>query len=214
MQIHKAVIADDHPIFLKGLRNCLEEGDVRVLGAYTNGKEALETILSLQPDVAVLDISMPKMNGLEVAEKLQFEQCSTAIVLLSMYALKGYIARAKELKVAGYLLKDKPNPGILYAVKSVLAGSTYFEESLEVEYREEISPLLHRLSRLTPSEKKILASLGQGMKIREIAEAFMISPRTVEKHRENINRKLDLNFTEKSELRMWAIENHYLLEII
>lgn len=214
MSFGNVIIADDHPVFLKGLKVCLEEAGIEVLAAVDNGRAALAKIVSLKPNLAILDISMPDLNGLHVAKQVLEIHEDVLIVFLSMYRRPGFIARAKELQVGGYLLKDKPMPQIMYAIKHVLSGGTFFDEDLEDAYYHAISPLLGNLNRLTATEKKVLQSFSAGNRIEEIAADFMISPRTVEKHRENINRKLDLGFSEKGELRYWAIEHRFLLEII
>lgn len=205
------VIAEDHPIFLEALERELVQAGMKVGAAASNGRAALSAIEQHQPDLAVLDISMPEMSGLQVAAKIRESQLPVKIILLSMHQEPGYFLRAKQLKVDGYLMKNSSSAKILHLIKRIIAGEVYYEEELVADYADQTLPLLQRLKKLTHSELKVLRQLSQGYSVQEIAELFMISPRTVGKHRENINRKLDLGLGQNFDLKKWAEENTILL---
>lgn len=207
----KIIIADDHPLLLKGLKECLEERGFIIQAAVTRGKSALAAIRNYQPCIAILDISMPDLNGFEVAEIIRKDKIDCSILMLSLYDDAGYIARAKQIPVDGYILKENATQEVVLAMHKIMNGTQYFSPEIEKKYHTEVSPLLQVVHRLSRSELKIIKEIAKGQNIQQIAELFFLSPRTIQKHRENISRKLDINASVQS-LDQWAIQNVTLLK--
>ncbi len=191
------MLADDHPIVREGLRGLLEtEPGFRVIGEAADGREALELVEQLKPDVLIIDIVMPGLNGLEVAWQVSQRLPETRIIVLSMYADEVYVLRALRNGASGYVLKDSSTADLVQAVRNVIAGQRYLspplsERAIEayVEKAKDI-PDLHTV--LTGREREVLHLAAEGLNNTEIAERLSISPRTVATHRTNIMRKLGL----------------------
>lgn len=194
------IIADDHPLFRRGLREAIEEVErFRIVAECTNGGDALERIQSLQPDIAILDMQMPEMGGLEVAATLQKGKNATALVFLTVHDDQDMFHRAMELGARGYILKDAVVSEIVQGIDIVAAGEYYFSPQLSSRWMRENERLRNTvdaqtgLSRLTVAERRILSLIAEELTTEQIAEMLCISPRTVEHHRSNINHKLSLN---------------------
>lgn len=202
------VIADDHPLILKGLSNFLTEKNYTILGSAKDGKEALKLILKHQPDVAVLDIRMPGLSGLEIAKKCHDNLIETKIVLITFEKDGSLLTRAKDLNVHGYILKEFALAEIEACLHSVQNGSPYFSPNLMDFISEDKSA---QLELLTPTEKKVVLAISENKTTKEIADNMFISYRTVEKHRSNIINKLGLP-KHQNALLIWAKENqqHFL----
>lgn len=203
------VIADDHPLLLKGLNDFLVEKGYNLIGNGKDGREAYNLIVQQQPDIAILDIQMPFMSGIEIAQKCKTQGITTKIVLITLHKEKELYQTAKELNIFGYILKEFALEEIETCIQTVKTGKPFFSskikeligaDGMEDEY----------LSLLTPSEKKILKLIGQDKTNKEIASQLFISHRTVEKHRSNIITKLELEPRTNS-LLIWAKENHHKL---
>jgi DNA-binding NarL/FixJ family response regulator len=193
------VLADDHPAFRQGLLRILErETSFTVLAEAGDGAEALRLILDKHPDVAVLDISMPSLEGLDVVkEALKDESCLTEFVILTMFKEEAYFTEAMDLGVNGYLLKDSAPNDILACIKAVADGMPYVSPLVShylVRRTSKLRPANKRpsLDDLTAQERRVLKLLSQNKTSREIAEDLGISVRTVQHHRSNICTKLDL----------------------
>lgn len=205
------LIADDHPIFLKGLREVIEEEkDMKVIYYAANGEDALAGITSKQPDVGILDVDMPRMNGLQVAEKALALKPELAIILLTMHKAKDAFVKALEIGVLGYVLKENTVMDIVNAIHAVKQGHAYISPEMSAfllarknKSSDETSGQLADL--LTPSELKILSLVALYKSTKEIAEELHISEKTVSNHRMNITRKL--NLTGKNSLLRFATEN-------
>lgn len=203
------LIADDHPIFLKGLREVIENAGFNVIYQAANGAEALEGILSRQPDVVILDIDMPVKNGLQAAQEALAARPALAVILLTMHKVKDAFMKALETGVMGYVLKENAVVDIIHAIRSVSAGNAYISpEMSNFLLRQKHKPLeastADLSSLLTASEMKILHAVAAYKSSREIAEELCISEKTVSNHRMNITRKLSL--TGKNSLLRFAIE--------
>jgi DNA-binding NarL/FixJ family response regulator len=208
----KIIIADDHPLFRNGLVNTIRENsDYNVIGESANGAEALEQIRTLKPDIAILDINMPEMNGLEVTKTVNKEKLQTKIIILTMYKDEDYFNEAINLNVSAYLLKDCATNEILKCLEEVLSGEYYFSPGV-------LNYLVKRKSKqrtletenpglkdLTIAEKQVLEKVAENKTSREIAEELFISVRTVQNHRNNICTKLNLKGYNK--LLQFAIYN-------
>lgn len=195
----RIVIADDHPIFRNGLRQLLETvANFRVIGEADNGEAALRLITSAKPDVAILDIDMPDKDGFEVARSLFAHSTPVEVIFLTMHKNKSLFNAALNLGVKGYVLKDSAMADLINAVKAVSLGQNFISPQLSTFLieRSRQSELLAQqtpaISKLTPTEKRILILIGDYLTSRDIAAELSISTRTVEHHRASIAAKLDL----------------------
>lgn len=206
MSNKKLIIADDHPLLLKGLHDFLTEKKYNIVGKAKDGKEAFELIKELAPDIAILDIQMPFISGLEIAKKCKKESVNTKIVLITLHKEKELFQKAKDLNIYGYILKEFALEEIENCIKTVSSGKTYFSDQMKsllgVDHQKE-----NELSLLTPSEQKILKLIANGKTNKEIASLLFISYRTVEKHRSNMITKLKL-IPKTNSLLIWAKEHH------
>lgn len=195
-----AVLADDHPIVRQGLRSLLEDGnDCRVIGEASDGLSALDLIDRLHPDVAILDVQMPDLNGLEVARRAHSQYPGTHIVLLSMYADEPYVLDALRHGASGYVLKAAATTDLVLAVHAAMAGRRFLSAPLTeraidayAQRAEAANRPLDRYELLTAREREVLQLAAQGLTNPEIGERLTISPRTAETHRANLLRKLGL----------------------
>ena len=207
------VVADDHPILLKGLRSELLELGFNVLEGATNGAQALEIIVSKKPTIAILDINMPLLSGFEVINKCKAELLETKFIILTSYKEKGFVLKAKKMNIDGYLLKDEPFEEIRKCIQSVLKGQFYASAIFDEIFNNQVSPELDKIKFLSPSERTIVRLIAKGNSTKEIAEVLSISTRTVEKHRSNIISKLDLPSGSES-VPKWVYKNKDLIDLI
>lgn len=198
------VIADDHPLVLKGLQDFLHEKEYNVLASAKNGKEALALIKAHTPDIAILDIKMPFFTGLQIAEKCKNANLKTKIVLITFEKDEKIYNEAKALGVYGYVLKEFALDEIENCISAVIKDKPYFSPELLAYIEVDNGP--EALNDLTKTELKILKLIVENKTAKEIAEDLHVSPRTVEKHKSNIIRKLDIEKTPNS-LLIWAKEN-------
>lgn len=195
----RIVMADDHPIVRQGLRQMIEtDRNLSIVAEAGDGQTALELIEKHQPGVTVLDIDMPKMDGFAVVRELQKRRINVEIVFLTMHSEEEIFQAAMDLGVKGYVLKDSAVTDIVSSIRSVAAQRPFLSPSLSAlllnrrrrnEEFEKEQPGLHLL---TPTEKRILKFIAEDKTSKQIGEELYISYRTVETHRANISRKLDL----------------------
>ncbi|MFT5750777.1 MAG: two-component system nitrate/nitrite response regulator NarL [Flavobacteriales bacterium] len=211
MKIDKTLlVADDHPMLLKGLVSALEDAGYNVLSGAANGAEALGIIIEENPTIALLDIEMPILTGFEVIRKCQEMKLSTRFILLTSHKEKGFVLKAKKLNISGYLLKDEPFSEIEKCINEVCNGGTYFSTTFDKVFESEITPQLDKIKFLSPSERTIVRLIAQENSSKEIADLLSISLRTVQKHRANVIAKLDLEAGVDS-LTIWTREHRYLI---
>lgn len=198
--VTRILIADDHPIFRQGLRQLFESRDgFQVVGEAGDGRTALREIEAQRPEVAILDLDMPEMDGFAVARSLKEKQIAVELVFLTMYKDQEMFNEALDLGVKAYVLKDSAVTDLIGAVRAVLAGTNFISPSLSsyLINRHNRANALERskpgLKDLTPTERRILLLIADNKTSREIAEALFISVRTVENHRSNMCQKLDLH---------------------
>ena len=185
------LISDDHPLTLMGTKTYIESLGHNVVELCSNGINAYNMILQGKPDIAVLDINMPGMNGLEVLEKLQSAQPKTKVILLTMHNEISIFNRAKELSVKGYVLKEFSTDVLEDCINAVLNNETWFNPELShqmnINSDKETDSILDKL---TFAEKKIVQLIGRQNTSKDIARMLFISEKTVENHRSNIMKKI------------------------
>lgn len=200
MKIHgkaRLTIADDHPVFREGLRQIIEESEnVEVISEADNGLDALNNIIESKPDIAILDIDMPELTGIEVLKKLRERGSDVKVIFLTVYADEDIFDEGMEFGMLGYVLKDSAISEINECIYKVYAGNYFVSPKMSdilVKRRKKNTkgePEFVQL--LTPSELQILKRISNGMTSRVIAEELGISFKTVENHRTNISGKLNL----------------------
>jgi DNA-binding NarL/FixJ family response regulator len=198
------VIADDHPLILKGLHDFLIEKEFNVLASAKNGKEALNLIRAHTPDIAILDIKMPFLTGLQIAEKCKADKLPTKIVLITFEKDEKIYHLAKKLGIYGYVLKEFALEEIENCILSVIKDTAYFSPELISYLNVSIPP--EKLKSLTEAEKKVLKLISESKTAKEIAKELFISSRTVEKHKSHIRTKLVLG-SKSENLYLFAKEN-------
>lgn len=194
------VLADDHPVFRHGLRQIVEaESDYTVVGEARDGENALEQIRTLLPEIAILDISMPKLDGLAVASSVQKEGLPVKIILVTMYREEKLFKKALEAGVKGYVLKDSVTTDILSCLNAVAAGENYTSPELTTYLMKRVREVdVARTPEsswdiLSDTERRVLSLIADCKTNKEIAQELFISVRTVETHRNNICKKLDVH---------------------
>ncbi len=196
----KIVIADDHPIVRQGLRQMIEaEKNFTIVGEAGDGEDALQLIETHQPDVAVLDIDMPRIGGFDVARHLKRKKSEVGIIFLTMHSEEEIFQTAMDLGVGGYVLKDSATTDIVAGIKSIASGKPFISPALSallLNRRRRVNKLARQnpeLDSLTPTERRILKLIAEDKTSKEIGEELFISHRTVHAHRANISNKLNLS---------------------
>lgn len=189
----RILLADDHALVRRGIRLLLETApDLRVVGESANSEEVLLHLQQNQPDILLLDISMPGVNGLDILSMVMEISPATAVIMLSMYKDEEYIARALQAGARGYLWKDAPDEELIRAIRTVTAGELYLPPGVSMEQIQAIMTAQPLVERLTAREKEVLALLASGLSTQAIAVRLGVSPKTVETHRSHLMNKLDL----------------------
>lgn len=190
----RVAIADDHTLMRQGTREILLHApDIEVVGEAAEGEEAITIAETLEPDVLLLDVRMPGLNGIDVTRKLVEQHTKTRILLLSAYDDVHYVVEALSAGAAGYLLKTTPGDELVEAVRAVHSGATVLQDSLSRSLALRASRPDHAGPRLSDRELEVLRLTGRGLTSREIAARLQISQRTVEGHLNNIYAKLGVN---------------------
>jgi len=194
----KIVLADDHPVVRLGIRNLLEsEAEFEVVGEVADALQVVSRVEALQPDVLVLDLIMPGLNGLEITRRLAQSAPHTRIIVLSMHANEAYVIEALRNGASGYVLKGSDASELVHAIHEVLAGRRYLspplsEQTIEVYAEKATGAPLDPYETLSAREREVLHLGAEGRTGPEIAQRLYISARTVETHRANLMRKLGL----------------------
>ncbi len=198
---YKIVIAEDHTILRQGLRALLSfDPDFEVVGEAEDGRAAVRSVETLSPDLLLIDLSMPRMSGIEAITEIKKRSPATRIVVLTVHKGEEYVLSALRAGADGYILKDAGHDELMTAVKKVLEGKRYLSPDISEKviggYLEGRRALKAApWDTLTQREREILKLIAEGHKNKEIAEHLFISLKTVEKHRSNLMRKLDLHNT-------------------
>jgi len=214
--IVRIFIADDHPILRRGVKDILfEEKKFNVIGEASDGNTALEMARNLKPDILILDIEMPGLNGLEIARIINEEKLNINIIILTMYKEEEYFNEAIDLNVKAYLLKDSVITELIDSINSVMQGDFYLSPVISKyllernKRKNKLSEDIPAVKKLTGTEINILKLLTENKTSREIADELFISVRTVQNHRTNICNKLNLKGYNK--LLQFALQNKNLL---
>lgn len=205
------LIADDFPLILEGLEKFLRESGYKNILTAKSGTEALTIINDQKPDIAIIDMEMPNLTGLQIAQLCQQNKAITKIVFLTYRMDFNLLNKGIEAGISGYLLKDDPLDEVLKCILQVTRGNSYFSKKL-VNLPDNASEDFRNYKLLSPSEQKILKLIAQGKSSNDIAENLLISYRTVEKHRSNIIIKLNID-SQKQKLTEWVIVNRYLFDL-
>ena len=193
----KVLLVDDHPVVRKGLYSCLNEVEnLKIVGEASNGAEAISQVAKLAPDIVLMDLNMPGMDGVQVTETLHQQSPQTKVLVLSMYGNREYIMPVIKAGARGYVLKDAAPDELVRAIEAVHAGATYFSPSVARialnQYVSE-SDRSDPQSRLSEREREVLTHIAGGLSNKEIALKLGIGVRTIETHRERIMRKLEIH---------------------
>jgi DNA-binding NarL/FixJ family response regulator len=208
----KIVIVEDHKLFREGLKSLLsDKDDLEVIGEAGDGLEAIKTVKKCRPDLLLLDLSMPKMNGISVMKEIKNQFPEIKIMALTIHESDQYVLEAFEAGADGYCLKDAGRNELMVAVDSVLQGKRYISPSISENVLEGYMSGRKKLKSktawdtITQREREVLKLLGEGYQNKEISDMLHISVKTVEKHRANIMNKLDLH--NAASLTAFAIEH-------
>ena len=216
----KILVADDHPIFRIGLCNVIQSGITNsMLFEADNGIKAWEIIEKENPEIAILDINMPGIDGLELCKKIKLNKLSTKVIILTMYKEKSLLEKAKENGVKSYLIKDNSTFEVVDAIKTVLNNNFYWSESLKdiqneiFESNKEIDKVELQLKELTSTELKTLKLVCKNFTSKEIAELLFITAKSVDNNRSRISKKLGLDQVTSS-LLIWAMKHRDTIDKI
>ncbi len=216
-EVIKVLLADDHPMVREGLRSMLTAKGVQVVGEASTGREALEMVMSLKPDVVLMDVRMPDLDGLEACRLLHRTDPDLPVIIVTTYENPAYMAKAVSAGAAGYILKGTSRDELLHAVRAVTEGGMLWDRGLmqQVVQRtvqdfpsqptQEDDQLVEPL---TAREREIIALIAQGMNNREIGEALSVTVSTVKTHIEHILGKLQA--TDRVQAAVWAVRHGYV----
>lgn len=206
------LLAEDHTVVREGLCRLLQaERDIKVVGEAANGRQAVAMTLQLRPEVVVMDIAMPQMNGLEASRQIMRAAPHTRLLILSAHSDDAYVENVMALGAAGYLIKQTSYHFLCEAIREVQKGNVFFSPTVARRHRRHGRTMLDRNGRakscevrLSPREMEVLQLIAEGKANKEIAAEFGISVKTVEKHRDHLMRKLDIHDT--ASLTRYAVE--------
>jgi len=208
---YRIIIVEDHTILREGLRSLLKEDEnLQVTGEAGDGRTAVRLVLSQKPDLVLMDLSMPKMNGFEAIREIKKIEPDIKIIALTVHNTEEYILMTLQAGADGYVLKDATHDELLMAIRQVLSGKRFLSPSVSgkvIEGYLEGKKNLQEKSQadtLTHREREVLKLIAEGHKNKEVADFLCISMKTVEKHRANLMSKLDLHNT--SSLTLYAVE--------
>ena len=205
----KIMITDDHSMIREGLKNLLElDGDIEVIAEAVDGEDCLDKLLTVTPDVLLLDINMPKMNGLEVLKKLKERKSKVKVLVLTVHNETEYLMKAVEIGINGYVLKDSESAELKKAIYAINDGENYIQPSLIPSLNSNMIEKNDdeiKIESLTKRELQVLKELAIGKFNRDIAKEMEISERTVKNHISSIFKKLDV--TDRTQAAVFAIKN-------
>jgi len=207
----KCLVVDDHTLFREGIRRLLEgEPDFVVVGEAGDALEAIAKVREHRPDVVLMDIGMPGMSSFEAARLIERNHPETRLIFLTMYEDEEYLLQCLDVGASGYILKDAPAPRLIGAVRDVHQGRKYLSPQVleklvdDFRSRSQGSPGLARSTTLTPREREVVKMIAEGNSVREIAGTLGLSIKTIEAHKFNLMRKLNIH--NKAQLVTYAIQ--------
>ncbi len=208
----KIIIADDHSMVREGLKQLLEfDGDIKVIGEASDGEDCLKLLQRVVPQVLLLDIDMPKINGLEVLKKIKEKKIDMRVIILTVHNEIEYLLKAVEIGIDGYILKDSDSAQLREAIFTVISGESYIQPSmipmLESKIVEKNTDQA-KIDLLTKRELEVLKLLSIGLYNKEIGEKLDISERTVKNHISSIFRKI--NVTDRTQAAVFSIKNNLI----
>lgn len=212
----RVLLADDHSIVRRGMRALLETAEsVEVIAEAADGLEALRLCEQHHPDLLILDVAMPKLNGIDVAARVQKMQPPPLAIMLSMHLDESYVMRSLNAGARGYLLKDATDEDLLPAIRAVAAGKSYFSPAVSGVLAEEYMAQLHErgltdsYDLLTDREREVLQLLAEGRSNKEVAALLDVGLSTIETHRANLMQKLNLHST--AEIVLYAVRKRLIV---
>ncbi|HXY04782.1 MAG TPA: response regulator transcription factor [Terriglobales bacterium] len=206
----RCIIVDDHTLFREGLRHVLEsDPDLQVVGEASDAIHGIEEVRKLRPDIVLMDISMPGVSSFEAARQIEKESPGTRLIFLTMHEDEEYLLQCLEVGAFGYILKDAPPPKLIQAVRDVHQGRKYLSPQvlgkLVDDFRSRSQGRRQtRGATLTPREREVVKMIAEGNSVKQIAEILGLSIKTVEAHKFNLMRKLDIH--NKAQLVTYAIQ--------
>jgi DNA-binding NarL/FixJ family response regulator len=206
----RILLGDDHTLVRQGLRRILEgRQDWEVVAEASDGRDAVQRALAIQPNVAILDIGMPRLNGIEATRQIVRRSPEVRVLILSMHANEAYILQALKAGAKGYMLKDSADTELIRGVESIAAGKSYFSPAVAKvmldDYVRHLSNkgIVDRFESLSEREREVFQLVAEGRSNKEVADLLSVSPATVETHRAHILQKLDVHNT--AELVLYAV---------
>jgi len=207
----RVLLADDHAIVRRGVRGLVQEAGYTVVGEASDGLEAIRLCEELHPHVLILDVNMPKRNGIDVAARLRSMERPPAVIMLSMYADESHVIRALEAGARGYLLKSSSDEDLVPALKAVFAGKPFFSPAVtgvlieDYVHRLQMRGLTDTLELLTDREKQVLQLLAEGRSMKEVGAILNVAPRTVAFHKYRMMEQLRIRTS--AELVQFAVKH-------
>jgi DNA-binding NarL/FixJ family response regulator len=202
----KILIADDHPFTLMGTKAYIEGLGHRICDLSSNGISAYNMIMQHQPDIAILDMSMPSMTGLEVAEKLKTDAPYVKIILLTMHKERSVYKKAQKIGIQGYVLKEFATDVLEECIDAVLKGEIWTSKQILAHLQIDNIEDVDEVKRLSFAERKVAQLISEQKSNKQIAETLFLAEKTVENHRSNILKKLNLS-TERNALLLWTMQH-------
>ncbi len=208
----RVLVADDHALMRQGLKQLLElEEDIQVIGGAVDGQDVIDKVQDLEPDLVLLDINMPKINGIQALKQLKEMGLSTKVIMLTIHDQREYLLETVNLGADGYVLKDADSNSLVQAIRSVVSGTSYIHPTLATElvraYKKgPEDDQMTKKDNLTRREFEVLLLIADGNNNKEIAEKLFISEKTVKNHVSNIFKKIHVN--DRTQAAIYAIRNN------
>jgi len=204
----RILICDDHTLFVEGIKAMLRnEPSLEIVGEAHDGRQAVELVKELKPDLLLMDVSMPDMNGFDATQRVQELDPKVKVLILTMHDEEELVARCLEAGAAGYIIKDAPASQLLYAIEMVQKGERYLSpvvlKQVVAGYVKNASVPQTSYDRLSPREREVLKLLAEGLSVKEIATRLNLSVKTVDVHKTNLMKKIDVH--DRTELIKYAI---------
>jgi two-component system response regulator NreC len=211
----RILICDDHVLFAEGIKAILRtEQGIEVVGEVRDGRQAVEKVKELRPDVVLMDVSMPDLSGFEATRRVHEADPSVKVLMLTMHDEEELVARCLEAGAAGYIIKDAPATQLIYAIETVMKGERYLSpvvlKKVVAGYVKNSKRPQTSYDRLSAREREILKLLAEGLTVKEIATRLNLSVKTVDVHKYNLMRKIDVH--DRAELIRYAIQKR-LIEV-